>query len=169
MARKKNPLIALILSLVVPGLGQIYNAEFTKGLVLAAGCLVIGMSFFWLSALAGLSALLALIILWVSAFLDAYVTARAGGEPLDWYYRVSYVVAMLLLVGPVALPLLWKSPHFSRAAKSTWTTVVIVAVLLFVATPYLLSWLMRQMPDLAGLLQRSGLHSWGPRPNLNWR
>ena len=169
MAKKKNPLIALVLSLVVPGLGQIYNAELTKGLVLAASCLILGVGFFWLSALAGLSALLALIILWVSAFLDAYVTARTGGEPLDWYYRVSYVVAMLLLVGPLALPLVWKSPHFSRSAKSIWTTVVIGAVLLFMATPYLLSWLMRQMPDLARLLQRSGFHSWGPHPNLEWR
>jgi len=168
MTKKKNPLIALVLSLVVPGLGQIYNAELTKGLVLAASCLILGMGFFWLSASATLSALLALIILWVSAFLDAYVTARTGGEPLDWYYRVSYVVAMLLLVGPLALPLLWKSPRFSRPAKATWTTVVIGAMLLFVATPYLLSWLIRQMPDLARLLQRSGFHSWVSRPNLKW-
>jgi len=92
--------------------------------------------------LVSLSALLALIVIWVSAMLDAYVTARNDGRPLDWYYRVSYVVAMLMLVGPLALPLLWRSPHFSRSAKWVWSVIVVGAMLLFLATHYLLSWLM---------------------------
>jgi hypothetical protein len=45
---------------------------------------------------------------------------------------------MLLLVGPLALPLLWQSPNFSLTARWLWTAVVIAAALLFVATPYLL-------------------------------
>jgi len=142
MAQRKKPSIALLLSLAVPGLGQIYNTQLAKGLVIAGICLVLGLGWFWHSPLVSLSALLALIVIWVSAMLDAYVTARNEGRPLDWYYRVSYVVAMLMLVGPLALPLLWRSPHFSRSAKWVWSVIVVGAMLLFLATPYLLSWLM---------------------------
>ena len=72
---------------------------------------------------------------------DAYKVAETSGEPSDFYYRRAYVVTMLLLVGPLALPLLWQSPNFARTARWTWTVTVIVAALLFIATPYLLKWL----------------------------
>jgi hypothetical protein len=45
---------------------------------------------------------------------------------------------MLLLVGPLALPLVWQSPNFSRTSRWVWTVIVVGAVLLFVATPYLI-------------------------------
>jgi hypothetical protein len=45
---------------------------------------------------------------------------------------------MLLLVGPLALPLLWESENFSRTARWLWTILVSSVVLLFIATPYLL-------------------------------
>ena len=157
MPAQKNPLIALILSIVVPGLGQLYNKEATKGLAIAGSCLVLGLGSMWLSGLARVSIGLTLLLVWVSAILDAYKTAKVFGQPLDWYYRVPYVVTMLLLVGPVALPLLWRSPYFSRFARWCWTSVVIGALLLFLSTPYILSWLIRQMPELKTLLDQSGI------------
>jgi len=42
-----------------------------------------------------------------------------------WYFSVWFIIAMLFLVlGPLALPLLWKSPRFPRAAKVVLTVVV---------------------------------------------
>ena len=52
-------------------------------------------------------------------------------------FHRAYVVAMLLLVGPLALPLLWQSPNFSNGARWIWTMIVVGAALMFIATPYL--------------------------------
>jgi hypothetical protein len=41
--------------------------------------------------------------------------------------------------------LLWQSPNFSRAAQWTWSLIVVGGVLLFVSTPYLMNWLIRQV------------------------
>jgi len=75
--------------------------------------------------------LLAIVYLFllIPAVLDAYRagqgrTAVIAGEKL-WY-----VVMMLLAVGPLALPLLWQSQRFSRAAKLVWTGAVIIIALL---------------------------------------
>jgi hypothetical protein len=73
----------------------------------------------------------------VSAAVDAYQSAQISGRGADFYYRKPYVVTMLLLVGPLALPLLWQSPNFSRTGRWLWTITVVGAALLFVATPYL--------------------------------
>lgn len=165
MPARKKPFVALLLSLVIPGLGQVYNAQVTKGLLIAAACLALGLGTVWVSGLTGLSLALALPLVWVSAIVDAYKTARTSGQPFDWYYRVPYVVAMLLLVGPLALPLLWRSPYFSRFARWAWTIVVIAGVLLFLAMPYLLSWLIQQVPDL-GESFRKNLPRWAPYPSF---
>lgn len=45
-----------------------------------------------------------------------------------WYYRPWAVVGLLFLVlGPLGLPLLWKSPSFSR----TWKIVLTVAMVVY--------------------------------------
>ena len=42
-----------------------------------------------------------------------------------WYHSVWFVVLMLFVVmGPLAFPLLWKSPRFSLAAKIVLTAAV---------------------------------------------
>jgi hypothetical protein len=46
---------------------------------------------------------------------------------------------MLLLVGPLALPLLWQSPNFSATSRWIWAVIVVGAVLMFVATPYIVN------------------------------
>jgi hypothetical protein len=90
-----------------------------------------------------LSAALALLLIWLSAVIDAYKVAKSAGETAEFYYVKKYVVAMLLLVGPLALPLLWKSPNFTNTTRWVWTVIVVGAALMFIATPYLLKSLIR--------------------------
>jgi len=143
MSSRENPFTALALSAIVPGLGQIYNQEVKKGLVIFGSCLSLGLLTYWISGLNKFSTALALILVWISAMTDAYKVATTSGQPSDFYYRRPYVVAMLLLVGPLALPLLWQSPHFSRSARWIWTVIVVGAALLFIATPYLIRLLIK--------------------------
>jgi hypothetical protein len=50
-----------------------------------------------------------------------------------WYHRPLWVVVLLFVVlGPLGLPALWKSPSFSRAAKVVLTVAVIAYMALFV-------------------------------------
>jgi TM2 domain-containing membrane protein YozV len=143
MSARRNPFTAIVLSAIVPGLGQLYNQQVKKGLVIFGSCLSLGLLTYWISGLNKFSTALALILVWISAMTDAYKVAKTGGQPSDFYYRRAYVVTMLLLVGPLALPLLWQSPHFSRPARWIWTLIVVIAALLFIATPTLLKWLIK--------------------------
>ncbi|MCD1293581.1 hypothetical protein CUJ83_01035 [Methanocella sp. CWC-04] len=91
--KKKEPLLSLILSLILPGLGQIYNSHVKKGLVL----LIIYMAV-WAGVvpiiLGGISQvcccfpfIFALIVILYSAY-EAYTTAEKlnKGEPVsDWF------------------------------------------------------------------------------------
>jgi hypothetical protein len=46
-------------------------------------------------------------------------------EPVAWYYSPAAVlVALFVVLGPLALPLLWKSPRFTVAAKVGLTVIV---------------------------------------------
>ena len=156
MSVRKNPIAALMLSVIVPGLGQIFNRETKKGFIVLASCLGLGLGLltYWPSGLnkvsIALNIALALILLWTSAIVDAYKVAKASGQPSDFYYRRPYVVVMLLLVGPLALPLLWQSPHFSRFARWAWTVIVAAAVIMFIATPYFVDWLIKEAAEMKG-------------------
>lgn len=141
---RSNPWLALLLSTILPGSGQLYNRETKKGWAIIGSCLALGLLFYGLVGFNRISLALALLLLWFSAIADAYKVATTSGRASEFYYRRRYVVAMLLFVGPLALPLLWQSPHFSRTARWTWTVIVVGAVLLFVATPYLMRWLIEQ-------------------------
>ena len=143
MSTRTNPLIALILSAVLPGLGQVYNHERKKGWVIVGCCVLLAVATYWLSGFNAVSPALALLLIWFSAIIDAYKVAKSAGETAEFYYAKKYVVAMLLLVGPLALPLLWKSPNFSNGVRWVWTVIVVGAALLFIATPYLLKSLIR--------------------------
>lgn len=140
MTTRAKSLLALILSAVLPGLGQIYNHEREKGWAILACCAVLGFATYWLSGFNAFTAALALLLLWLSAIIDAYKVAKSSGQTAEFYYAKSYVVAMLLLVGPLALPLLLRSPNFSSTARWVWTVLVVGAALSFIATPYLLNW-----------------------------
>ncbi|MGE5817211.1 MAG: hypothetical protein ACM37Z_04240 [Deltaproteobacteria bacterium] len=150
MSVQKNPIAALMLSVIVPGLGQIFNRETKKGFIILVSSLGLGLLIYWLSGLNKVSIALALMLLWSSAIVDAYKVAKASGQPSDFYYRRPYVIVMLLLVGPLALPLLWQSPHFSRFARWTWTAIVVAAVVMFIATPYLMNRLIQEASEMKG-------------------
>ena len=112
MSARRNPLLALVLSAIVPGLGQIYNEEARKGLVIIGSCLGLSMLIYWQSGLNRITFALALLLVWISAVVEAFKSAQAFGQPSEFFYRKAYVVSLLLLIGPFALPLLWRSPHF---------------------------------------------------------
>jgi len=137
MPPQSNRFIALILSAIVPGSGHIYNREVKKGWAILGACLSLGVLTYWLDGLNKVTVALALLLLWLSTMVDAYRVAQTFGQAAEFYYGKAYVVAMLLFVGPLALPLLWQSPNFSRTARWVWTMIVVGTVLLFVATPYL--------------------------------
>ncbi len=50
---------------------------------------------------------------------------------MKWYFKTSVVVIALLSVGPLALPLVWFHPQYSRFVKilTTVITVVLTVVL----------------------------------------
>ena len=138
MPASSNPRVALLCSVLLPGLGQIYNRERTKGLVIFACAVTLAVLGSWFSGFNRFAMLLALFLLWASAATDAYHMVKNAGQSAEFYYRKTFVVAMLLLVGPLALPLLWQSRNFSRTVRWLWTILVISVALLFIATPYLL-------------------------------
>ena len=50
----------------------------------------------------------------------------AGTPDVPWYYRPFWVLVLLFVVlGPLALPNLWKSPRFSQGLKIALTIAVV--------------------------------------------
>lgn len=129
----KNPLLACLYSILVPGLGQIYLEDYAKGLTLvcmAAGILISLLfshsGFVWI-----LMGVVYLSVLFPAA-VDAYQTA--SGKPRVFTGdSVPYVIIMLLAVGPFAIPLLWQSSKLSKKAKVIWTVLVILMALVAIA------------------------------------
>ena len=66
--------------------------------------------------------------------MAARMTETSDGAPRPrWYYRPWWVLLMLFVVlGPLGLPLLWKSPRFSRWSKIALTTAVAAYTILLV-------------------------------------
>src|SRR3990172_2274473 len=82
MPDRRSPFIALVLSALVPGLGQLYNKETGKGLVIIGSCLGLGLLIYSQSGLNRITFALALLLVWISAITEAYKSAQAFG-PLD--------------------------------------------------------------------------------------
>ena len=59
------------------------------------------------------------------------VMAAASHSGRKWYYSVWFVLVMLtpFALGPFALPLLWKSPQFSKRAKVVLTLLALIATI----------------------------------------
>ena len=64
--------------------------------------------------------------------LDGAIKCKHCGEFLKkgtktpWYFKISWLVIAFLCVGPLALPLLWINPRFSRRRKIIITVIVMV-------------------------------------------
>lgn len=128
----RSPWLAGLLSALAPGAGQLYNGERAKGWAML--CITAGL----LLACAATRSPLTLLLLGlvylavlVPAASDAARTAGGQATPLQ-SQKTWYVIVMLLVVGPFALPLLWQSPRLSRSAKIGWTIAVILMALLAV-------------------------------------
>lgn len=165
MPTQTSPLIALSLSLVIPGLGQLYNGERAKSLVVLCMDAGIGIGIAlatigpaaWRSRLSAIALGVVYLFVWIPAIIDAYQHAAGLAKPLLSGEQAWYVVFMLLTVGPGAIPLLWHSPRFSRTAKTMWTVFVILVFLggiLFITVvgPAVERWL-QQFPDTLNTLR----------------
>jgi TM2 domain-containing membrane protein YozV len=85
---KKEPLLSLVLSLLFPGLGQIYNGQIKKGiilLVITAALIVLIIMTMWI--LIGFCFMIIPVVLWLYGIYDAYTEARninKGKPSKDW-------------------------------------------------------------------------------------
>ena len=54
-------------------------------------------------------------------------TPESQDEKVKWYLRpVSVVLSLFFVLGPFGLPLLYKSPRFSRTSKIILTIAVVI-------------------------------------------
>ncbi|HNX68743.1 MAG TPA: hypothetical protein PLL75_01295 [Candidatus Omnitrophota bacterium] len=147
----KKPSLACFYSLLIPGLGQLYLNEKAKGLTLL--CMDLGIlvsvlvSRSWVGRL--MMGLIYLAIVFPSA-VDAYQCA--SGKPRTFSGdSVPYVILMLLVVGPFAVPLLWQSGRFSKGAKIGWTVfVIVIALFVILAMTFLASFFDEFMKQNSG-------------------
>ena len=104
----KRPLLATLLSLVTPGLGQLYNRQFWKGICvgLTGPALYISAGYFGaFRSFRSFVTLLLLLILWqAGAAVETFVTARRQpfSHMLDPLPTWRWILGVVLLVAPVS-------------------------------------------------------------------
>ncbi|MFH0985599.1 MAG: hypothetical protein V1882_08695 [Candidatus Omnitrophota bacterium] len=138
----KDPRFALLYSVLFPGLGQIYLGERAKGWTLM--CMAAGV---WVSLLISHTAIacffmgIIYLTVMIPSTMDAFQTASGKSRTFAGD-SVPYVIVMLLLVGPFAIPLLWQSRKFSNRAKVLSTLgVILIAFLAIAITTFVASFL----------------------------
>ncbi len=150
----KNPFLAFFLSMIMPGLGQVYVGEKTKGLTLLCITLGVVVSFSlnrsWLALF-----LVGFIYLAVMApaAMDAY-QAASGRQRIFSGESIPYVIIMLLTVGPFAVPLLWQSSKFTKGAKIGWTAFVVLMAFLVIG---MMVWLGNYAEEIIKQASQQGL------------
>lgn len=53
-------------------------------------------------------------------------------EEIRWYFKTYWLVIAFLCVGPIALPLLWINPRFSKRVKVIATIIILVVSYFFI-------------------------------------
>ena len=85
---KKEPVISLILSLVIPGLGEIYNVQIKKGIILFIAFLVsLALIYVTIQSPIGWCFMIFPIALWLYGMFDAFSEAKKindGVPAKDW-------------------------------------------------------------------------------------
>lgn len=71
MVNKKSEALALILSLIIPGLGQIYIGQMSKGIMLVVAAIIIGVISAFL-----LFPIVIYLVLWIYGMYDAFKGAK---------------------------------------------------------------------------------------------
>ena len=77
------------------------------------------------------------------------------GEKVKWYLRpVSVILLLFIVLGPLGLPLLYRSPKFSKTLKIVLTVVVIIytSYLIF-ATVEIGRVLFKRIEEMQGMLE----------------
>ncbi len=70
-------------------------------------------------------------------------------ENVRWYFRLPTVVIAILLLGPFAIPLVWKNPAISKKLK-IWISILIIAltVWLIYASVNVIQLLLKEVADI---------------------
>lgn len=124
-----SPLHAASLSLI-PGLGHLVLGKRGKAIALFILDLGIVCSVFFLRSTVGcLLACFSYLIIMIPAVIETYALAR--GEAGQFSESKYYIVALLLMEGFSALPLLWQSRVFSKRIKIAWSIAVPVLAILY--------------------------------------
>ncbi len=106
--KPRKPWIAILLSLLMPGLGQVYNGQFQKGTIFYLLSSLSSLILIFLALRLPIVVLAALflvsIVVYVLAFVDAFRTARRLKEKYQpkSYNRPIVYIAIFLLIGLIA-------------------------------------------------------------------
>jgi signal peptidase I len=133
-AKKRRPAVAALLSFVVMGLGQLYNGQLRRALVLyaleiVAAVLVVTITTFLLS-FHGLMILYFLVLIYVGikffAVIDGFIGARRSGVVELQRYNRWYVYVSVFLV-PMIIQMVFEYPGaaYSIPAGSMKPTLLI--------------------------------------------
>jgi signal peptidase I len=100
--KRRNPFLAGLLSLLAPGLGQIYNGQGALGLIfflISGGLPILGGVFGWPRRFVGLVALSLLAIIFsLFVIIHAFVQARRVKETKPKKYQTTAVYALLIVL-----------------------------------------------------------------------
>ena len=108
--KKRNPVIAGVLSLVIPGLGQLYNGQIKKGIIFFCADFLLPILLFLIGIQRQFPGLVALVLfmicLWVFIIGEAFFTALKKKEVVlkpynKWYV---YILIILLISGTYMIP-----------------------------------------------------------------
>ncbi|MDD5292634.1 MAG: zinc ribbon domain-containing protein [Candidatus Omnitrophica bacterium] len=80
---------------------------------------------------------------------DEAIKCKHCGEMLTgkatkprWYFKDSFLVVVFLCVGPLALPLIWLNPRYSRTAK------IVISIIVVIVSYYLGAWFVNSLGSL---------------------
>lgn len=161
----KNPWVASLLSVLLPGLGQLYLNEKPKGISIL--CITLGapvsmalMTLLTDHSLAkffsgGTLLFLGLIYLFlmIPSATEAFQSASGKARTFKGD-SVPYILVMLFIfAGPFAIPLLWQSGKFPKGIKIGLTILVILIALiailfLFIFAPFINQFLKQNLSYL---------------------
>jgi TM2 domain-containing membrane protein YozV len=75
--KRKSPLLAALLSLIIPGLGQVYAGDLLRGFALVAG---LGISLCLIALIIGF---LTFPAIWIFAVIDAYKMVKKQNDKIN--------------------------------------------------------------------------------------
>ena len=121
-------LIPALLSVILPGLGQLYLGKRANGLSLIAASLGMGIVLlFDPSWFTGIFIALGYLSLIYHATRDAYHGTKNTES-------IQYILGLAAVCGPFCLPLLWQNGQIHTRGKIIWTVVILILTGLAIAS-----------------------------------